>query len=93
MKPIAIPVAILYERGIAIIVKKEGTAISNRVQSIFPKEETINTPTIIKAGAVTGDVTTDNTGKKNSERIKNPAVTKDAKPVLAPDATPADDSI
>src|SRR3954463_11851210 len=83
----------LYDSGMAIIVKNAGTAISNFFQSIFPKEDTINTPTIIKAGAVTGAVTTDNNGKKKSDKIKNPAVTNDANPVLAPDATPADDSI
>lgn len=75
------------------MVKKAGTAISNRVQSIFPNEETINTPTIIKAGAVTADVITDKTGKKKRDKRKNPAVTNDAKPVFAPDATPADDSM
>lgn len=76
-----------------MIVKKAGTAISKRDQFIFPKDETISTPTIIRAGAVTGAVTTSNSGKKNKDRMKNPAVTKDANPVLAPVATPADDSI
>ena len=89
----AIPVAILYDNGIAIIVKNAGTAISKRVHSIFPNEETINTPTIINAGAVTAAVTTDNNGKKNSDKINNPAVTSEANPVLAPAATPAEDSI
>lgn len=93
MNPAAIPVAMLYVSGIAIIVKKDGTAISKRFHSIFPKEDTMSTPTIINAGAVTGDVTTDNTGKKNNDNKKNPAVTSAAKPDLAPEATPADDSI
>ena len=48
---------------------------------------------MINAGAVTAAVTTDNNGKKNNERIKNPAVTNEANPVLAPAATPADDSM
>ena len=83
----------LYERGMAIIVRNAGTAISKRLQSILPREETINTPTMISAGAVTGAVTTDNTGKKNNASKKNPAVTREANPLRAPDATPADDSI
>jgi hypothetical protein len=93
MKPIAIPVAILYDNGMAIIVKKAGTAISNFAQSIFPKDETISTPTMIKAGAVTAVVTTDNNGKKKIDKINSPAVTSEANPVLAPAATPAVDSI
>ena len=66
----------LYERGIVIIVKNAGTAISNFFQSIFPNEDTINTPTIINAGAVTADVTTCNNGKKKSDKRKHAAVTK-----------------
>lgn len=83
----------LYVKGMAIIVRKAGTATSNFVHSIFPNEATINAPTMINAGAVTAAVTTDNNGKKNSDRINNAAVTSEANPVLAPAATPADDSI
>lgn len=93
MNPAAIPVAILYESGIVIIVRNEGTAISKRDHSILPRDETMSTPTMINAGAVTGAVTTDRTGKKNSASRKNPAVTREAKPLRAPEATPADDSI
>ena len=93
MKPIAIPVAILYVNGIAIIVKNAGTAISNRFHSILFKDETINTPTIIKAGAVTAEVITDNTGEKNKASKNNTPVTIAANPVRAPAATPALDSI
>ena len=75
-----------------MIVKKAGTAISNWDQLIFPKEETISTPTMIKAGAVTGDVIIDKTVKKNIDSKKNPAVTSAANPVRAPAATPDDDS-
>src|SRR6478609_7448331 len=82
----------LYERGIIIIVKNAGTAISNFVQSIFPIDDTINTPTMISAGAVTADVTTSNKGKKKRDKRKHAAVTSEANPVLAPAATPADDS-
>lgn len=93
MNPAAIPVAILYDSGIMIIIKKAGTASSKRAHSILPNEETIRTPTIINAGAVTAEVTTDSTGKKNIESRKKPAVTSAANPVLAPEATPEDDSI
>lgn len=93
MNPTAIPVAILNESGIAIIVRKAGTAISKRDQSIFANEETISTPTITNAAEVTGAVTTDSNGKKNRESKNNAAVTNDANPVLAPAATPAEDSI
>jgi len=92
MNPTAIPVAMLYVNGIDTTTKKEGTAISNLVQSIFPNEETIKIPTTTSAGVVTADVTTSNNGKKNKESKKNPAVTIAAKPERAPAATPADDS-
>lgn len=88
----AIPVAILYVSGIATMVKNAGTAISNRFQSIFPKEETIKTPTMTNAGVVTGEVITDNNGKKKIDKTNNAPVTNEANPVLAPAATPAVDS-
>ena len=93
MNPIAIPVAILYANGIVIIIKNAGTAISKRSQSIFPNDETINIPTIIKAGAVTAGVITPNNGEKNNASKKRTAVTTEANPERAPAATPAEDSI
>ena len=75
-----------------IIVKNAGTATSNFVQSIFPSDYTINTPKIIIAGAVTAYFTTWNKGNKKRYKIKHAAVTSEANPVLAPAATPADDS-
>ena len=62
MNPQAIPVAILLVNGIMMIVKNAGTATSILFHSIFLREPHINTPTIINAGAVTADVTTDNKG-------------------------------
>src|SRR5690625_2401714 len=59
---------------------------------MFLSELDISTPTIINAGAVTSDVTTLNSGEKNNAKMKNPAVTTDAKPVLPPTPTPAEDS-
>src|SRR5699024_4664382 len=90
--PIAIPVAILYVSGIAIIVKKEGTAISNLSHSISFKAVDISTPTIISAGAVTSSVTTCNKGEKNSASKKNSAVTTDVTPVRPQTPTPEVDS-
>ncbi len=55
--------------------------------------ETINTPTIINAGAVTADVITDRTGENNKAKRKSTPVTIAANPVRAPAATPALDSI
>lgn len=92
MKPTAIPVAIEPVKGIMIIVRKAGTANSKRFQSICPNEDTIKTPTIISAGAVTALVTTDNTGEKNNASKNKIPVTIEAKPVRAPAATPEDDS-
>src|SRR5699024_6787872 len=93
MKPIAIPVAILYVNGMAAIVKNAGTAISNLSHSISFKEEDIKTPTIINAGAVTSDVITLNNGEKNNANTKQPAVTTAVNPERPPAPTPADDSI
>src|SRR5699024_6894787 len=90
--PIAIPVAILYVNGIAIIVKNAGTAISNLSQSICFKAVDINTPTIINAGAVTSTVMICSNGENNNANKKNPAVTTDANPVLPPTPTPEVDS-
>lgn len=50
----------------------------------FRKDDDINTPTIIKAGAVTSGVTTLKSGEKNNASKKNPAVTTDANPVRPP---------
>src|SRR5699024_9307464 len=82
------PVAILYVSGIAIIVKKEGTAISNLSHSISFKAVDMSTPTIISAGAVTSSVTTCNKGEKNSASKKKPAVTTEVNPVRPPTPTP-----
>src|SRR5699024_10158646 len=76
----------------AIIVKKAGTAISNRSHSISFNDFDIKTPTIINAGAVTSGVITASKGEKNNANKKNPAVTTEANPVRPPTATPDVDS-
>lgn len=74
-------------------VKNAGTAISNFFQSISPIDEAINTPTMIKAGAVTGAVMTLNSGEKNKASKNKIPVTTAENPERPPAATPADDSM
>ena len=88
MNPTAIPVAMLYESGIVINVKNAGIATSSFFQSISPIEDTINTPTIINAGAVTGAVTTLNNGEKNSDSKNKIPVTTAEKPASAVTLSP-----
>src|SRR5699024_7912286 len=78
--------------GIMIIVKNAGIATSILSHSISFKLDTINTPTIINAGAVTDDVTIANNGEKNNARKKNSDVKTDVKPVRPPTPTPVADS-
>src|SRR5690606_6655583 len=92
MKPSAIPAEMLYPRGIIITVINAGIAYSNSFHLISARDEAINTPTIINAGAVTADVTTTSKGEKNNAKTKNPAVTTEVNPVLPPAETPAVDS-
>src|SRR5699024_10569054 len=89
MNPIAIPVAMLYVSGMATIVKKAGTAISNRSHAIFFNDEDIKIPTMTKAGVVTSEVTKLNIGEKNNARMKNPAATTAVNPERSPAPTPA----
>src|SRR5699024_1508237 len=79
----------LYVSGIEMMIKKAGTAISNRSHSIFFKEEDMSTPTMMSAGAVTSTVMTARSGEKNNASKKNPAVTTDANPVRTSTPTPA----
>src|SRR5699024_251950 len=76
----------------AMMVMKAGTAISSRFHSISPMTETISTPTMMSAGAVTLAVTTLRSGEKNNDKANRPATTTAVNPVLAPEATPAVDS-
>ncbi|MNF07832.1 hypothetical protein D3C80_2080940 [compost metagenome] len=55
---------------------------------ILTIEETINSPTIINAGAVAADGTSRNKGAKNNAIRNIPAVLKAVKSVLPPAATP-----
>src|SRR5690606_31357428 len=89
MKPSAIPAEMLYPRGIIITVINAGIAYSNSFHLISARDEAINTPTIINAGAVTADVTTTSKGEKNNAQSIKPAVTTEVNPVLPPAETPA----
>src|SRR5690625_386047 len=75
-----------------ITVKNAGIATSILPHSISFRLETISTPTIINAGAVTDGVTTASNGEKNSARKKNKDVKTDVRPVRPPTPTPVADS-
>src|SRR5690625_3191777 len=92
MNPTAIPVAILYAKGMNKTTRKAGTATSSLFHSIFLKFEAIKIPTTINAGAVTSDVMIPRSGEKNSASKNNPAVTTDVNPVRPPALTPEVDS-
>ena len=49
-----------------MIVTKAGIDVSKFFHSISPKEDAIKIPTVISAGAVTADVTTDNNPEQNN---------------------------
>lgn len=91
-KPSAIPVAILYVKGIIMIVIKLGMTMAKLLQLILLISVAINAPTMIRAGAVTSGVTIDSTGEKNKEIIKHAEMTMEVKPVRPPAAIPEDDS-
>ena len=92
-KPIVSPVEILKVSGISIMVRNEGTAIVKSEKSIPLIFLNINTPTIIRAGAVANSGTALISGAKNSAKRKKEAVTIDDNPVFAPSAIPDADSI
>lgn len=92
IKPRAIPLATLKERGIVIIVIKQGTAIASSLQRILPIFITMNAPTMISADEVISGVTISNSGEKNKEMIKQIAITTEVNPVRPPTAIPALDS-
>lgn len=75
-----------------IKIKNEGIAISKFPHSICRKDCAINTPTIINAGAVTCEVTTDSNGEKNKPNKKKIPVVIAVIPERPPTAIPADDS-
>src|SRR5690625_7346897 len=75
-----------------ITVKNASTAISNLSQSMFLRDEAINTPTIINAGDVTSGVMTLKRGENKIASKNKAAVTTDANPVRPPASTPAVDS-
>ena len=102
MNPAAIPLAIEYDRTIIIIVANPEAAALKSCQSTLDNCVAINTPTITKVGATTGDknnvsltgieATTDNNGENNVESKNSNPTTTEESPVLPPAATPLEDS-
>lgn len=83
----------LYDNGINITVKNARIAISASFQLISANETHISEPTIIRAGAVTSEVTTERSGEKNVDNKNIPPTTTLENPVLAPTEAPDNDSI
>ena len=59
---------------------------------LLSKEDAIKIPTVISAGAVTADVTTDNNPEQNNITKKHNAVNTEVNPVRPPASTPVNDS-
>jgi hypothetical protein len=91
--PSAIPSEIEYVSGMPIIIKKAGADIAISSQLMSFRLFAIKTPTSTKAGAVTCDVTTDNSGEKSRANKNNMPVKTDDSPERPPTAIPEDDSI
>ncbi len=70
----------------------KGSQSSNFPIRFVAKDCAINTPTIINAGAVTCEVTTDSNGEKNKPNKKKIPVVIAVIPERPPTAIPADDS-
>lgn len=83
-----IPFEIEYVRGIIIRVKNAGTALLISDISTFAKFLSNRTPTKISAGAVAQEGTMFARGVRKMHARKQSEVTRLAKPVLAPEATP-----
>ena len=88
MTPIAIPSEMLYASGIAIRQRYAGIASVGSLKSISATALTIKNPTKIKAGAVANPGIATKTGDKKIAIKNRKPVTTDARPVLAPSATP-----
>ena len=88
IQPIPIPLEMEYVRGIIMRVRNAGTALLISFISTFAKFLSIKTPTKISAGAVAQEGIIFARGVRKRQRMKQMDVTKLAKPVLAPAATP-----
>ena len=90
--PMAIPSEILYIKGMHKIHKYAGIASVISLKSISKIEEIIKNPTKINAGAVAKAGMAQNIGAKKMDSKNKHPLTTEANPVLAPAATPAEDS-
>ena len=88
----AIPSEILYIKGIHNKHKYAGIASVISLKSISKIAEIIKNPTKINAGAVAKPGMAQKIGAKKMESKNRNPLTTDDKPVLAPAATPAEDS-
>ena len=88
MQPMPIPLEMEYVRGIIMSARNAGTALLISLISTFAKFLSIRTPTKISAGAVAQEGTMFARGARKRQARKQSDVTKLAKPVLAPAATP-----
>lgn len=80
------------QRAMKKAAKKAGRASLKSLQSTSRKDETIITPTMMRAGAVAAAGTMPTTGKRRADKRKATAVDTAVKPVLPPSAIPAADS-
>src|SRR5699024_10720786 len=74
-------------------VKQSETQITYRSHAILLNYDYMKISTMTKAGVVTSEVTTLNSGEKNNARMKNPAATTAVNPERPPAPAPAVDSI
>lgn len=82
------PCAILYVKGMKIMVMKAGNPLLTSLKSIFPTELIINKPIIINAGAVAAAGTIKKIGAKKRASKNMMEVLTLVSPVRPPAATP-----
>src|SRR3954469_18970624 len=93
MNPAPMPLAIEYVKGITTIVRKAGSATEKSSNAMSLICAIINTPTTTSAGAAASTGTTWYSGVKNIATMNSNPVTTFARPVRAPSAMPAADSM
>src|SRR4051795_6560263 len=93
MNPAPMPFVIEYVNGMRMKVRKQGMASSWSSQGMSRTCVASRKPTTTSAGDAASYGTTSNSGVRNSAPKNKRPVTTDAKPVRAPSATPAVDSM
>ncbi len=88
-----IPFAMEYVKGMNVIAQNAAAVSAmSELKSMFLIDDTINSPTYIRAGVVANPGIARNTGEKNSAIANITADVTAVRPVLPPAATPALDS-